>query len=251
MTAEQAPELGKFVSLEQFLAAMDRIAAEAAERQREAAERQREAAERQKEAAKRQKEADRLRAKWQEEAEERKREADKQLEELKKVVREVGEEQKKNEKAIKQLSQNIGGLNNSMGGLVETLVAARLWRKFKQYHIRHVLQRISVVDENGRLKTDIDILLTNASCAIVVEVKRILKKGDVDEHLERMELVRQYPPEYLVNPNEKKLLGAVAGGTVARAVRKYAQECGLFVLELAGESVRMARSPEGFTPREW
>jgi hypothetical protein len=197
-----------------------------------------------------------------EEADKRQREADKEFKELRRllagqhketerVIKEVGEEQKKTEKAIKLLSQNVGGLNASMGGLVETLVAARLWRKFKQYNIRNVLQRISVTDESGRLRTDIDILLTNTDCAIVVEVKRILKKRDVDEHLERMELVRQYPPEYLVNPGGKKLLGAVAGGTVDRAVREYAQECGLFVLELAGESVRLARSPDGFMPREW
>jgi hypothetical protein len=128
---------------------------------------------------------------------------------------------------------------------------SRLSRKFRQYHIRNVLQRISVIDETGCLRTDIDILLTNTDCAIAVDVKRILKKHDVDEHLERMELIRRHPPEYLVNPNGKKLLGAVAGGTVDRETRKYARECGLFVLELAGESVRLARPPEGFAPKEW
>jgi hypothetical protein len=219
-------EAGKFISLEQFFAAMDRIAAEAAERQKEAAEEF--------------KELKRLHA-----------ETERAHKETERVMKEVGEKQKKNEKAIKRLSLNVGGLNSSMGGLVETLVAARLSRKFRQYHIRNVLQRISVIDETGRLRTDIDILLTNTGCAIAVEVKRILKKHDVDEHLERMELIRRYPPEYMVNPSGKKLLGAVAGGTVAREVRKYAHERGLFVLELAGESVRMARTPEGFTPREW
>jgi hypothetical protein len=209
MTAQEHPEAGKSHSFEQVWATMDRIAAEAAERQRE---------------------------------------ADRQLKELKRVL---AEEHRKTERAIKQLSLNVGGLNSSMGGLVETLVAARLSRKFKRYHIRNVLQRISVIDDTGKLRTDIDILLTNTDCAIAVEVKRMLKKRDVDEHLERMELIRKYPPEYMVNPDGKRLLGAVAGGTVDRETRKYAHECGFFVLELAGESVRMARIPDGFAPREW
>jgi hypothetical protein len=225
-------------------AKMDRQSEEAGKRQKEADKRQREADKRQKEADKEFKELRRLLAVQHKETE-------RVIKEVGEKQKEVAEEHKKTEKAIKLLSQNVGGLNASMGGLVETLVAARLWRKFKQYNIRNVLQRVPVIDEAGHLRTDIDILLTNTDCAIVVEVKRILKKRDVDEHLERMELVRQYPPEYLVNPGGKKLLGAVAGGTVDRAVRKYAQERGLFVLELAGESVRLARSPDGFTPREW
>jgi hypothetical protein len=251
MAAEQDAEAGKSFSFESVWTAMDRFAKEAAERQKEVDRRQKEIDRRQKDADRRQREADRRQKEADREFKELKKMLAEQHRETEKAMREAVEERKKTERAIKQLSLNVGGLNSSMGGLVETLVAAKLWKKFKQYHIRNVLQRISVTDENNRLRTDIDILLTNTDCAIVVEVKRMLKKSDVDEHLERMELVRRYPPEYLVNPGGKKLLGAVAGGTVDRAVRKYAQECGFFVLELAGESVRMARPPEGFTPREW
>jgi hypothetical protein len=50
---------------------------------------------------------------------------------------------------------------------------------------------------------------------------------------------------------KKKLLGAIAGGVVPPDVREYAQQCGLFVLELNGEQVSRVESPEGFVAREW
>jgi hypothetical protein len=49
----------------------------------------------------------------------------------------------------------------------------------------------------------------------------------------------------------KKLLGAMVGGVVDPDVRSYAYESGFFVLELAGESVRLLEPPKDFHPQEW
>jgi hypothetical protein len=64
--------------------------------------------------------------------------------------------------------------------------------------------------------TDIDILLSNTSMAMAVDVKR-------------MELIRRYPPAEVAG---KKMLGAMAGGVVNADVQRYAHENGFFVLEL-------------------
>jgi hypothetical protein len=63
-----------------------------------------------------------------------------------------------------------------------------------------------------------------------------------------MELVRRYPPALT---GDKALLGAMAGGLVDPDVKDYAYRSGFFVLELAGESVRLFPPPEGFSPKTW
>ncbi|WP_461251842.1 hypothetical protein, partial [Treponema sp. R8-4-B8] len=98
-------------------------------------------------------------------------------------------------------------------------------------------------------RTDIDILLSNTSICMAVEVKRWLERTDqVDEHIKRMQLIRQYPPAEV---KDKKLLGAIVGAVVTPEAREYAEQNGFFILELTGEDVRLLEPPEGFQPKEW
>jgi myosin heavy subunit len=171
--------------------------------------------------------------------------------ETEKAMKEAAEERKKTEQAIKNLSENIGGLNNSIGGLVETLIAAQLWEKFDGYNLQRAHRRVTVHGDDHRPRAEIDIVLTNTDCAIAVEVKREFDKiEDVERHLERMELIRQFPPA-VIKENSKRVMGAVAGGIVSPNVMEYAYKHGLFVLELSGESVRLAPAPAGFEPKVW
>ncbi|GMO26947.1 MAG: hypothetical protein Ta2B_07410 [Termitinemataceae bacterium] len=152
---------------------------------------------------------------------------------------------------VDDISKNVGGLNRSMGELIETLIAARLWEKFDAYpyNFRRAYQRVFLFDETDRKLTDIDVLLTNGEYVMAVEVKRELdKKDDVDHHLKRMDLILRYPPAECIG---KKLLGAMAGGTVDLDVQAYAHGVGFFVLELTGESVRLVDTPKKFEPRQW
>ena len=84
---------------------------------------------------------------------------------------------------------------------------------------------------------------------IAVEVKRELDQiNEIDRHLKRMQLIRQYPSELI---GSKQLFGAMAGGIVDPDVKDYAYRSGFFVLELTGESVRLIPPPEGFEPKKW
>jgi hypothetical protein len=111
-------------------------------------------------------------------------------------------------------------------------------------------RRVPIFDGNNRCVGEIDALMSNTTHAIAAEVKRLLKTGDVNHHLKRLELIRKYPPAE-VKLNGKTLMGAVAGGTVPPEVRDYAHEKGLFVLELTGETARIVPPPDGFEPQEW
>ncbi|MDR1095217.1 MAG: hypothetical protein LBL31_02375, partial [Spirochaetaceae bacterium] len=207
-------------------------------------ERAKEAKKRAEEAEKRREEAEKQAKKRAEEAEKRREqdavrraEAEKRMEELKRTVDRV--------------TKSAGRFANAIGELTEILVAARLWEKFPEYGLIRAYRQVPVYDENGHSKTEIDILLSNTDCAMAVEVKTSLNKTEqVDWHLKRMDLIRQYPPAEIAI-NGKRLMSAIAGGIVDAGVAKYAQQCGLFVLELSGESVRRLPSPDGFTPREW
>ncbi|MDR0635853.1 MAG: hypothetical protein LBF87_02090, partial [Treponema sp.] len=81
-------------------------------------------------------------------------------------------------KAIKEMSarvdrvtQNVGGLNRSVGELIETLIAARLWEKFAvyPYQLTRAYQRVPIYDEQNHQKTDIDILLSDTAWCMAVE----------------------------------------------------------------------------------
>jgi hypothetical protein len=172
-------------------------------------------------------------------------------EQIRKSQEKTDEQMRKSEKRLARMEKNLGGLGLSIGTLVETLIAAKLWEKFDRlsYNFQQAYQRVPIYDRGRHAITEIDILLTDDDYVMAVEVKTQLdKKDDVDYHLKRMERILKWPPAACKG---KKLLGAMAGGTVAPDVRDYAHSVGFFVLELAGESVTLARRPAGFKPREW
>lgn len=152
---------------------------------------------------------------------------------------------------VDRVTANVGGLNQSMGDLVETLFAPHLGEKFDiyNYNLKRIFNRVPIYDDNSRLRSDIDILLSNTTVCMAVEVKRWLEKTDqIDEHIKRMQLIRQYPPAEVKG---KKLLGAIVGAVVTPEAREYAEKNGFFVLELTGEDVRLLEPPKDFLPKEW
>ena len=163
----------------------------------------------------------------------------------------MGEKVDKMAEKVDRVTTNVGGLNQSMGDLVETLFAPHLGEKFDiyNYNLKRIFNRVPIYDDNSRLRSDIDILLSNTTVCMAVEVKRWLEKTDqIDEHIKRMQLIRQYPPAEVKG---KKLLGAIVGAVVTPEAREYAEKNGFFVLELTGEDVRLLEPPKDFLPKEW
>ena len=183
------------------------------------------------------------------ESERRHKELDRLMQESAQRNKEAEQRQKEIDLKFAKLQENVGGLNRTIGDLIEILIAAHLWEKFPEYDLQRAYRRLPIYDEKNRAKTDIDILLINTEWAMVVEVKREADKTDVDDHMERMKRVLQYPPA-LLTP-QLKVLGAMAGGVVAPEAAAYAHQCGFFVLELEGESVIRVPEPTEFKPKEW
>jgi hypothetical protein len=135
------------------------------------------------------------RAKWEWQLAESRAVSDRDFAELKRL-------QKKNEKII-------GDLGNSVGALIETLVAGRIWEKFKDTPyscLRQATRRVEISD-GKRIITDVDILLFDTDVCMAVEVKREPAIRDIDHHVKRMGLIRKYPP---LGTRDMKLAGAAA-----------------------------------------
>ncbi|GHT10401.1 hypothetical protein AGMMS4956_01680 [Bacteroidia bacterium] len=151
---------------------------------------------------------------------------------------------------IVNMGRNLGGLNNRIGEIMETLLAGRMWEKFKDYNydFERAYQRVGIYNGSARL-TDVDILLSNGKYAMAVEVKNTLNRiADVDDHLDRMEKLMLYPPAEIKG---KKVLGAMACGVLDTDVSDYAFNKGLFVMELTGDAADLTPPPANFTPQEW
>jgi hypothetical protein len=164
--------------------------------------------------------------------------------ELQKLHKETEKAHKETEKT---LNRAIGGLSNTLGSLIEHIMTPDLPRKFKS--LGFSFDRITTVkwaDGKGNIYAEIDGLLENGDQAMVVEVKTTLRRGDVDDHLTRMEKVRRYADDH---GDKRQFLGAMASTITDRDTKEYALAKGFFVIEPSGEDVRITKPASG--PRVW
>ena len=174
-------------------------------------------------------------------------ETQKQIQETQKQMQ---ESQRKNDKIIANLSKNIGGLGNTLGRFTESLFSAELFKKFNELGFPFTKQGIHIkfTDEHRQVIAEADFFLENGQYAMPVEIKTELSREDVNEHLERIEKIRQYMDK---REDKRKLVGAVAGGIISEDVLRYAHKKGLFVIVQTGDSVAVAATPKGFKVCEW
>jgi hypothetical protein len=150
---------------------------------------------------------------------------------------------------VDRVTANVGGLNNDIGDFAEGLLTSGLLKRFQQYDLDFdVMLRNVEINERGTKRpiAEIDWLLLNATTALVGEVKANLTVGDVNKHITRMKKLASTQNGLL---GGKKLYGAVAGIKMTQTTRDYAKKRGFFVLEPAGDSVKV-EAPVG-TPAVW
>jgi hypothetical protein len=104
-----------------------------------------------------------------------------------------------------------------------------------------------ILDEKGKTKTQIDILLENGGCIIAVEVKARPALGDMEHHVRRLEILRENRRK---RRDERKIRGAIAGAVFGEAEKKATLEAGLYVVEQSGDTMKID-VPNDFIPREW
>ena len=161
----------------------------------------------------------------------------------------MDESYKRMEKTLSDLSKNLGDMGNSIGSLTESMFMNELWKKFRKIGIRITRQRGHIPFGDDVIGfTEVDLFMENGEYSIVVEIKTKMTVAHINDHLKRIEIVRQDMDK---EGDKRKLLGAVACGSIDESVLKYAQRKGLYVFIQRGDSVAIADAPKSFKPREW
>jgi len=165
-------------------------------------------------------------------------------------MKEIDRELKEAARLSKENSKQIGGLHRSFGELAVHMVASGIINHFNEqgYYFESALKiGLEILDNNQKVRTEVDILLENDKFLIAVEVKSKPKENDIEHHLKRLEIVREHRNKY---HDTRKIHGAIAGAVFSQEVKKLTLDAGLYVLEQSGDTMKMD-VPKGFVPREW
>ena len=228
----------------------DRQHKEFEKRQKEFEQRHKEFEQRSKEFEQRSKEFEQ---RQQKEFEQRQKEAEQRQKEADEGNKEFDRRLKETERMIKENGKQIGGLHNRFGELAEHLVGPGIVRSFAKMglHFSAGTDRgKKLYDKDGIVKAEIDMLLENERTVMAIEVKAKPDPDgeDVEEHIRRIEILREF--RNALGQEPKTILGAMAGAVFSASAKKRAIKAGLYVMEQSGDTMRMD-VPENFVPREW
>jgi hypothetical protein len=201
-------------------------------------------------------ENDRLIQKMQEETEQKRKETEliikKMQEDGDRREKEGERSRKENDRIMKDLSLQMGGLHRSFGELAEHLVAPGIVSRFYEigYNFSLVSQGLEIYEDESlkKILTEVDLLLENGECLMAVEVKSKPAEKDIAHHIRRIEILRKWREKR--QEKSKRILGAIAGAVVPESLKEAVIEAGLYVIEQSGDTMRIT-VPEGFKPREW
>ena len=176
-------------------------------------------------------------------AKERMKEAELQNKEFDRRIQEI-------DRILKRNSKQMGDLHRRFGQLAEHLVAPNINKRFNElgYHFGSYSpggQRIE--NEQGKILTEIDLLLENGKTIMAVEVKVKPALKDVEHHIKRLEILSEHRRK--IN-DMRKVQGAIAGAIFGIEEKKAVIDAGFFVIEQTGDTMKI-EVPDGFVPREW
>ena len=168
-----------------------------------------------------------------------------------KEIRELRESQKETENFLKEVMRGIRELRIQLGdiGLVQGEIGEELFYRNLKSMFKKRGMVFNSVRRNLRKSRDdreYDIVATNGTQVLVVEVKNKLRRRHIDQFLEeRLPEFKEKFPQY----KDKELLGAVGGLVVKDDVARYAERKGLFVLTQTDEGGATILNKEKFKPR--
>jgi hypothetical protein len=167
------------------------------------------------------------------------------------ALMETNKEVEKTSRAVKELTEQMGGLHRSFGEVAEHLVAPGIADRFNEmgYHFDSVATKgVTIYDDRKKIRTEIDLLLENSDCLMAVEIKSKPSEKDIAHHIRRLVILREYREKHQEKP--KRILGAIAGAVFPGEPRQTAIDAGLYVIEQSGDTMKI-NVPEGFKPCEW
>ena len=198
------------------------------------------------ESAERQKELDKKMDRYEEAWEKSRQEWEKQRLERDK---EWEEQSRKWDKQKHEWDEKFGYLSNRFGEIAEHLVAPGINKRFGElgYHFGEVAPGGLKIEVDGKILTEIDLLLQNGNTVMAVEVKTKPRVKDVADHIKRLGILRDHRSK---QNDQRQVEGAIAGAIFGIEEKKATIEAGLYVIEQSGDTMKIS-VPEDFVPRKW
>jgi hypothetical protein len=140
----------------------------------------------------------------------------------------------------KNTDRVLGRLGNKLGDMMEYTLVPNLPEKFRAFgfNFQVISHQRKIDDSDHDLHAEIDAFLENGTQAMAVEVKVTLRPEDVNDHIKRMEKIRQYAD---LHNDKREFYAAIAAAVIAGDTKISALRRGFFVIEPSGEDVKITK----------
>ncbi|MGK5093624.1 DUF3782 domain-containing protein, partial [Deltaproteobacteria bacterium TL4] len=147
---------------------------------------------------------------------------------------------------VKELSKNIGGLNNKFGSFTEGMAFPSISKIMtERFGMDTFLTRLRKRKEGKNMEVDA-VAYTNGTVneLYVIEIKSRLEQRDLDQTLEILKNFRMFFPEF----SDKTIRGMVVYVDTESSVREDVLQSGLYLAAIHDE-VFSLETPANFTPK--
>jgi hypothetical protein len=164
-------------------------------------------------------------------------------------MKETDRRMKETDRRIDRIGKQIGDVHHKFGKMAEHMVAPSISRRFNDlgFHFDAAADGQKILDDQGRILAEIDLLLENGDYTIAVEVKVEPKAEDIAHHLKRLEILRARMDR---RGDKRKIRGAIAGAIYDKTVKEAVSAVGMYVISQSGDTMEI-EMPENFNPRDW
>jgi hypothetical protein len=188
-------------------------------------------------------ETERIRAATEREIMELRAESERHRAESERYRAESDRYQRITDRRLAQMGTNIGGLNGSIGEIVEMIIIPGVMERMNSF--KHgftvVSPRRQYKKPNGEILTEIDLMLENDTEVMLVEVKTQFAIKWVQRHLKRLELMRKN--EDKTHVKGITMFAAVAGVHFDQDALDLAVENGMYIIEIDEDNERIKINP--------
>jgi hypothetical protein len=153
--------------------------------------------------------------------------------------------------SMDRLSRNIGDVNNRFGEIIELVVLPGLLEEMNT-QCGHKFDNVSPrkrFTDSGREYAEIDLFLENGESVMAVEAKARFTLGMAHEFIRQVESLREH--EAKAGVVGKTIYAAIAGIGIDAAVRAFASENGLYLVDVDNSNCKVSIEPPKGTVKKW
>jgi hypothetical protein len=161
-------------------------------------------------------------------------------------LKEVSQQQKKTDKQLKELGQQIGGLGAKFGSFTEGLALPSMETILRQRFGMEVVSPSVRVSKDGQ-HLEIDVLAYangNLNTAYVVEVKSHAREDSIIQLKSILQRFRTFFPEH----KDKQLYGILASVDMSPELRQKTLQEGFYVARIQDQVFELD-TPDNFQPQ--